>query len=67
LYNILEELSVHMRLIRLIKIWLSETYIKIRTGNLLSNAFRIQNDLRQGDALPPFLFKFVLEYSTMRS
>jgi hypothetical protein len=37
LYNILIELGVSMKLVRLIKIWLSETYSKVRIGKHLSD------------------------------
>jgi hypothetical protein len=43
--------------------YLSETYSQVRIGKLLSDKFPIQNDLKQGDALSPLLFKFVLEYA----
>jgi hypothetical protein len=42
---------------------LNETYSKIRTCKHLSGAFPIKNDLKQGDALSPLLFKFALEYA----
>jgi hypothetical protein len=29
----------------------------------LSDSFPIQNDIKQGDALPPLLFNFALEYA----
>jgi hypothetical protein len=49
--------------VRLIKMYLNETYSKIRIGKHLSGAFPIQNGLKQGDALSPLPFNFVLEYS----
>jgi hypothetical protein len=52
-----------IKLIRLIKVCLSETYSKVRIGNYLSDTFPIQNGLKQGDALTPLLFKFALEYA----
>jgi hypothetical protein len=42
---------------------LNETYSKVCTGKLLSDKFPIQNGLKQGDALSPFLFYFALEYA----
>jgi len=36
---------------------------KICIGKISSDAFRIQNNLKQGDALSPLLFNFVLEYT----
>jgi hypothetical protein len=40
---------------------LNETYSKVCTGKNLSDAFPIQNGLKQGDALSPLLFNFALE------
>jgi hypothetical protein len=42
---------------------LNETYNKVRKGKYLSDAFPIQNGLKQGDALTPLLFNFALEYA----
>jgi hypothetical protein len=42
---------------------LNETYSKIHIGNPTSDNFRIQNGLKQGDALSPLLFNFALEYA----
>jgi hypothetical protein len=42
---------------------LNETYSKVRIGKLLSDKFPIQNGLKQGVALSPLLFNFVLEYA----
>jgi hypothetical protein len=38
-------------------------YSKVRIGKYLSDSFLIQNGLKQGDALSPLLFDFVLEYA----
>ena len=35
----------------------------MRIGNYLSSTFPVENDLKQGDALWPLLFNFVLEYA----
>jgi hypothetical protein len=48
-----------MKLVRLIKMYLNETYSKVRKGKYLS----VQNGLKQGDALPPLLLNFALEYA----
>jgi hypothetical protein len=63
LYNILMEFGVPMKLVRLIKMCLNETYSKVRIGKHLSDSFPIQNGLKQGDAPSPLLFNFALEYA----
>jgi hypothetical protein len=65
LYNILIEFGVPMKLVRLIKMCLNETYEynKVRIGKHLSDSFLIRNGLKQGDALSPLLFNFALEYA----
>jgi hypothetical protein len=40
---------------------LNETYNKVCIGKYLSHTFSIQNGLKHGDALSPFLFNFDLE------
>jgi hypothetical protein len=42
------------------------SYIKVWVGKLLSNMFPIRNDLKQGDALSPLLFNFVVKYVIRR-
>jgi hypothetical protein len=61
LYNILMEFGIPMKLVRLIKMWLSETYSRVQLGKHLSHRFLIKNGLKQGDALSPLLFSFALE------
>jgi hypothetical protein len=63
LYNILIEFGVPLKLVRLIKMCLNETYGKFRIGKHLSDNFPTQNGLKQGDALSPLLFNFALEYA----
>jgi hypothetical protein len=63
LYNILLEVGIPKKLIRLIKMCLNETFSKVCVGKLLSDTFPIQNGLKQGDALLPLLFSFALEYA----
>jgi hypothetical protein len=53
--------GVPMKLFRLVKLCLNETYGKVFIGKHLSKSFPIQNGLKQGDALLPLLFKFVLQ------
>jgi hypothetical protein len=63
LYNILIDFGVPMKLVRLIKMCLSEAYSKVHIGKHLSDSFPIQNSLKQRDALSPLLFDFALEYA----
>jgi hypothetical protein len=55
MYNILIEFGVPMKLVRVIKMCLNETYSKVRIGRHLSDSFPIQNGL---NALSPLLFNF---------
>jgi hypothetical protein len=52
-----------MKLVRLIKMCLNETYRKARMITHLCDMFAIQNVLKQGYALSTLLFNFPLEYS----
>jgi hypothetical protein len=40
-----------------------KTYSKFRIGKHLSHSVRIENGLKQGDALSPLLFNFALQYA----
>jgi hypothetical protein len=51
-----------MKLGRLIKISLNESYRRVRMGRNLSYAFPIHNGLKIGDALSPVLLNFSLEH-----
>ena len=66
LYSILIEFGIPKKLVRLIKMCLTETYSRFRVGKNLSEIFPIRNGLKQGDALSPFLFNFALEYAIKR-
>jgi hypothetical protein len=52
-----------MKLVRLIKMCLNETYSKVRIGKHLTDSFPVQNGLKQRDASSPLLFNFALEYA----
>jgi hypothetical protein len=66
LYNILIEFGIPMKLVKLIKMCLSETYSRVRVGKHLSDTFAITNGLKQGDALSPLFFNFALDYAIRR-
>ena len=66
LYNILIEFGIAMKLVRIIKMCLNETYSRICVGKHLSDMFPIRNGLKQGDAVLALLFNFALEYATRR-
>jgi retron-type reverse transcriptase len=55
-----------MKLARLIKMCLSETYSRVWVGKHLADTFHTKNGLIQGDALSPLLFNFALEYAIRR-
>jgi hypothetical protein len=57
LYNILIEFGLPMKLVRLIKICLNETYNEVRVGTHLFGHFPNQNGIKQGDALTAQLFQ----------
>jgi hypothetical protein len=63
LYNILNEFGIPKKLVRLIKMCLTETYSRDRVGKNLYEVFPIRNGLKQGDDLSPLLFNFALEYT----
>ena len=66
MYNILIEFGIPKKLVRLIKMCLTETYSRDRVGKNLSAMFPIRNGLKQGDSLSPLLFNFALEYAIRR-
>jgi hypothetical protein len=66
LYNILIEFGVPRKLVRLIKLCLTEMYNRVRVDNYLSEMFPIRNVFKRADALWPLLFYFPLEYAIKR-
>jgi hypothetical protein len=66
LYNILIEFGLPKKLVRLVKMFLTETYSRVRVCKNVSDMFPIRNGLKQGDALSPLLFNFALEYVIKR-
>jgi hypothetical protein len=63
---ILIEFGIPRKLVRLIKMSLTETHSRVQVGKNVSDRFPIRNGLKQGDALSPMLFNFVLEYAIRR-
>jgi hypothetical protein len=63
LYHILIEFGAPMKLVGLIKMCLNEMCSEFHIGKNLSDAYPIQNGLKQADALLPLLFIFALEYA----
>jgi hypothetical protein len=57
------EFGVPMKVVRLIKPCLNETYIKVHTGKHLSDNSPIRNGLKQGDAVSPLIFNFAINYT----
>ena len=66
MYNILIEFGIPKKLVRLVKMCLTETYSRVHVGKNLSDRFPIRNGLKQRDALSPLLFNFALEYAIKR-
>ena len=60
LYSTLTEFGIPMKLVRLIKLCLTETYSRVRVGKNLSDMFSMRNGLKQREALLPLLFNFAL-------
>jgi hypothetical protein len=55
LFNILIEFGIPLKLVRLIKMCLNETYSRVWVGKHLSYRFPIKNGLKQGYASSPLL------------
>jgi len=60
LHKILIEFGIPKKLVRLIKMSLTETYSRVGVGKNVSDRFPIRNGLKQGDAPSPLLFNFAL-------
>ena len=58
--------DIPMKLVRLINMYLNETYSRVRVGKRLSDMLPIRNGLKQGDPLSPLLLNFALEYAIRR-
>ena len=66
MFKIITEFGIPMKLVRLIKMRLNETYSRVRVSKNLSDMFPVRNGLKQGDALLPLLFNFAVEYAIRR-
>ena len=66
MYNIFIEFGIPKKLVRLLKMCLTEMYSRVWVGKNVSEMFLIRNGLKQGDALSPLLFNFALEYAIKR-
>ena len=66
LYNILIEIGIPMKMVRVIKMCLNDTYSRAQVDKNLSDMFSIRNALKQGDGLKTLLSNFALEYSIRR-
>ena len=63
LYNFLIEFGIPMKLVRLVKMCLNETYSRVWVGKHLSDMSPFKNGSKQGGALLPMLVSFSLEYA----
>ena len=63
LYNILIKFGIPMKLVRLIKMCLTETYSRVQVGRNLCDVFPIRNGLKKVDAMLSLLFNFALGYA----
>jgi hypothetical protein len=66
LYYIRIEFGIPMKLVRLIKMCLNETYSRVQVGKHLSDMFPIKNGLKQGVDLSLMLLNFPLKYGIRR-
>jgi hypothetical protein len=63
LYNILIEIGILKKLVRPIKMGLTEKYSRIQVGKYWSDMFPIRNGLKEEDDLSPLFFNFALRYA----
>jgi len=61
LWRTLAYLGISKKLIILIQMCNTDTYSRIKLKNISSHTFKIENGLRQGDAMSPVLFNLALE------
>jgi sorting nexin-29 len=63
---ILTEFGIPKKLVRLIKMCLTEMYSRVQVGKNVSEMFPIRNGLKQTEGLSPLLFNFAMEYDIKR-
>ena len=61
MYNI--QFGIPMKPVRLIDMYLNETYSRVWVGKHLSDMFPTESDLKQADALSQVIFNVLLEYA----
>jgi hypothetical protein len=61
--NILTEIGIPKKLVRLIKMYMHEISQRDCIDKQLSDAFTVHNGVNHGDALSSLIFNFVLGYS----
>jgi len=66
LYNFLIEFFIPMKMVRLIKLCLSEKCSRVWVVRNLSDVFPVRNGLKQEGALSLLFFNFALEYAIRR-
>ena len=66
LYKNFIEFGIPRKLVKLVKMSLTETYSSVRVGKNVSDRLSIRKGSKQGDALTPMLFNFALEYAIRR-
>ena len=66
MYNIFIQFGITIKVVRLIKMCLNETYSRVRVGKHLYDMFPIRNGLKKRDALTPLLLNFTLQYAIRR-
>jgi hypothetical protein len=68
LYNTLTEFGIPMKLVKLIKMYLTEPYSRVQVGKNLCDmhVFPISNCFKQEHALSPLPFNLALEYAIRR-
>jgi hypothetical protein len=55
-----------MKLVRLMKMCINETYSSVWVGRHLADMFPLNNVFKKGNALSPLCFSFALEYAIRR-